>query len=272
MHLPHRLRMLSAGTTLIGLVVVLAVAGAPAAQAVRPSATGPQVRTLRKLADHYRVVTWDFERAARARPTPTSFSYRRATDRRYLSWTVETWTHRADTARRRALASIRRRLAVTLPKAPRPHASLRSRLTYARRLTLRLREIYPGTSARSLAGARAAGGSTTFRAWQLRSARAALAVARHGTRQARIAGWLADDFLCIHRREGSWDANTGNGYYGGLQMDRDFQRLYGARFVRRWGTADNWPSWAQLEASARAYGSGRGFNPWPNTARACGLL
>jgi hypothetical protein len=272
MHLRHRLRMLSAGTTLIGLVVVLAVAGAPAAQAVRPAGADAQVRVLRKLTDHYRVVTWEFERAARARRTPTSFSYRHATDRRYLSWTVQTWTHRADTARRRALASIRRRLAVALPKAPRPHSSLRSRLVYARRLTLRLRQIYPGTSTRSLAGARAAGGSATLRAWQLRSARAALAVARHGTRQARIADWLADDFRCIHRYEGSWDANTGNGYYGGLQMDLEFQRHYGARFVRRWGTADNWPSWAQLEASARAYASGRGFNPWPNTARACGLL
>ncbi len=272
MHLPHRLRMLSAGTTLIGLIAVLAVAAAPAAQAVLPAAGAAQVRTLRKLADHYRVVTWDFERAARARPTPTSFSYRRATDRRYLHWTVQTWTHRADTARRRALASIRRRLAVTLPKAPGLHSSLRSRLAYTRRLTTRLEQIYPGNASRTLAGARSAGGSATLWTWQLRSAEAALAVARHGTRQARIAGWLADDFLCIHRYEGSWDANTGNGYYGGLQMDVEFQHLYGAEFIRRWGTADNWPSWAQLEASARAYASGRGFNPWPNTARACGLL
>jgi hypothetical protein len=28
-----------------------------------------------------------------------------------------------------------------------------------------------------------------------------------------LAGWL-----CIHAREGAWDAQTGNGYYGGLQM------------------------------------------------------
>ncbi|HEY5295433.1 MAG TPA: hypothetical protein VIJ70_08160 [Gaiellaceae bacterium] len=272
MHLPHRLRMLSAGTTLIGLIAVLVVAAAPAAQAVRAPAGTVQVRTLRKLADHYRVVTWDFERAAQVRPTPTSFSYRRATDRRYLRWTVQTWTHRADTARRRALAAIHRRLAVTLPKAPGPHSALQSRLAYVRHLTNTLQQIYPGKTSRSLASARPAGGSATLQAWQLQSAEAALAVARHGTRQARIAGWLADDFRCIHRYEGSWDANTGNGYYGGLQMDLEFQHLYGAEFIRRWGTADNWPSWAQLEASARAYGSGRGFNPWPNTARACGLL
>ena len=27
------------------------------------------------------------------------------------------------------------------------------------------------------------------------------------------SGWL-----CIHSREGAWNANTGNGFYGGLQM------------------------------------------------------
>ena len=30
---------------------------------------------------------------------------------------------------------------------------------------------------------------------------------------SHLAGWL-----CIHAREGAWNANTGNGYYGGLQM------------------------------------------------------
>lgn len=83
---------------------------------------------------------------------------------------------------------------------------------------------------------------------------------------------LYTGFLCIHHYEGAWNANTGNGYYGGLQMDRRFQSLYGSDFVARWGTADNWPTWAQLLASVRAYRSGRGFYPWPNTARACGLI
>jgi hypothetical protein len=78
--------------------------------------------------------------------------------------------------------------------------------------------------------------------------------------------------LCIHRFEGSWTSNTGNGYYGGLQFDQAFQRLYGPEFVVRFGTADNWPVWAQLQAAVRAYQSGRGFTPWPNTARVCGLL
>ena len=78
--------------------------------------------------------------------------------------------------------------------------------------------------------------------------------------------------MCIHHYEGAWNSNTGNGYYGGLQMDLTFQSLYGAEFLNRWGTADNWPVWAQLQSAVRAYQSGRGFGPWPNTARACGLI
>lgn len=87
-----------------------------------------------------------------------------------------------------------------------------------------------------------------------------------------VPGWLHGAFACIHRYEGSWTSNTGNGYYGGLQMDLAFQSRYGADYLARWGTADNWPVWAQQKAAARAYVSGRGFYPWPNTARACGLI
>jgi hypothetical protein len=87
-----------------------------------------------------------------------------------------------------------------------------------------------------------------------------------------VPAWLSSAFACIHRYEGAWNANTGNGYYGGLQMDIPFQSRYGSDFLRRWGTADQWPVWAQIQAAVRAYQSGRGFGPWPNTARACGLL
>lgn len=75
---------------------------------------------------------------------------------------------------------------------------------------------------------------------------------------------------CIHQREGSWAASN-DGYGGGLQMDSSFQHSYGPEFQREYGWASNWPIWAQLIAAERAYRS-RGFNPWPNTARACGLL
>jgi hypothetical protein len=79
-------------------------------------------------------------------------------------------------------------------------------------------------------------------------------------------------FLCIKSFEGAWRSNTGNGYYGGMQMDLGFQRSYGSEFLRAWGTADNWPVSVQLAVAMRAYLSGRGFYPWPNTARYCGLI
>jgi Transglycosylase-like domain len=82
---------------------------------------------------------------------------------------------------------------------------------------------------------------------------------------------LYEKWRCIHEHEGAWNSNTGNGYYGGLQMDYSFQSAYGSEFMARWGTADRWPVWAQLTAAERAYAS-RGFNPWPNTARMCGVL
>jgi hypothetical protein len=255
---------------LIGAAVTLALVGvARAQQNVRPAES---VGALRSLADHYRRVTWEFQRAARTHRTPTSFSYRRSADRAYLRWTIETWTQQADGARRLALRSLHKRLAVKLPAPPAIHASTTRRLAYSRRLTITLRKIYPGGVTRSFASARGATSTGTLRLWQERSAAAAILVSLHAVRQAQIAGWLNDAFLCIHRHEGSWTANTGNGYYGGLQMDQRFMQLYGPDFVGRWGTADNWPSWAQLEAAARAHDSGRGFTPWPNTARFCGLL
>lgn len=77
-------------------------------------------------------------------------------------------------------------------------------------------------------------------------------------------------FLCIHRYEGSWTANTGNGYHGRLQMDSAFERSYGSEFVSMWGHAEKWPAGVQIAVAMRAYAS-RGFAPWPNTSRMCGL-
>ena len=253
----------------LGAATLAVVSAARAQQSVRPAES---VGALRSLADHYRRVTWEFQRAANARRTPTSFSYRRSTDRAYLRWTVETWARQADGARRLALISLHKRLAVRLPTPPGLRASMGARLAYSRRLTLSLRKIYPGRVTRTFASARAVTSNGGLRLWQERSAAAAILVSQHAVRQAQITGWLNDALLCIHRYEGTWTANTGNGYYGGLQMDDRFMRRYGPDFVGRWGTADNWPAWAQLEAAARAHDSGRGFTPWPNTARFCGLL
>ena len=79
------------------------------------------------------------------------------------------------------------------------------------------------------------------------------------------------EWLCIHRYEGSWrDPNPP--YYGGLQMDVQFQQTYGGAIFRRKGTADHWTPLEQMWTAERAHRSGRGFYPWPNTARYCGLI
>jgi hypothetical protein len=82
-----------------------------------------------------------------------------------------------------------------------------------------------------------------------------------------------DEFMCIadHESGRRWDVSTGNGYYGGLQMDITFQRTYAPGLYRTKGTADHWTAEEQIRAAGRAVAS-RGFTPWPNTARMCGLL
>jgi hypothetical protein len=79
------------------------------------------------------------------------------------------------------------------------------------------------------------------------------------------------EWLCIHRYEGAWrDPNSP--YYGGLQMDLSFQRSFGRRLLRREGTADHWAPYEQMWIAERALRAGRGFYPWPLTARSCGLI
>jgi hypothetical protein len=105
------------------------------------------------------------------------------------------------------------------------------------------------------------------RLWQRRAARAE----RQAMHPPHRAQWL-----CIHRYERhpaqGWRTHTGNGYFGGLQMDIDFQRTYGGELLRRKGTANRWTPVEQMWVAERAYRSGRGFYPWPNTARYCGLI
>lgn len=264
--LPFTFAMLA----VVGALLAFDTAGS--AQALRLNDVRA-VRTMRDAADHYRSIAWTYERAARRPVTPTSYSYRRSRDHDYLQWTVSRWEHTAYGARLSALVVLKRRLGLRLPQGPALHASLAKRVAYQRALALRLRGIYPGSPARALTDVRRLSARQQFLYWQRRAAEAAYAVSRHATRLSVIAPrWLADAFLCIHRYEGAWTDDTGNGYYGGLQMDYGFMRRYGSGFLRRWGTADNWPAWAQLQAAVRAYRSGRGFAPWPNTAAACRLL
>jgi hypothetical protein len=94
-------------------------------------------------------------------------------------------------------------------------------------------------------------------------------------RRAHSARWRAKHppelrgWLCIHRYEGSW-ADSGSPYWGGLQMDLSFQQTYGGWLLRHKGTADHWSAFEQIWVAVRAART-RGFSPWPNTARDCGL-
>jgi hypothetical protein len=101
-----------------------------------------------------------------------------------------------------------------------------------------------------------------IRTWKLKSIRTE-DVALH---PPHLRAWL-----CIHRYEGAW-SDDGAPYYGGLQMDLGFQRTYGRALLERRGTANNWTPLEQMWVAERALQAGRGFWPWPNSARWCGLL
>lgn len=105
------------------------------------------------------------------------------------------------------------------------------------------------------------------RAWHERDLTNARTAYLATMRPAHYSGWL-----CIHRYEGSW-TDSGDPYWGGLQMDRGFMSTYGSDMIARYGGYANvWPPLAQMIVAERAFASGRGYGPWPNTARACGLL
>ena len=127
------------------------------------------------------------------------------------------------------------------------------------RLMSRARTPYAGSAERSR--------DARYRRW-------VLGLWRHRAIQARRQASNPPherQWRCIQRYEGSWtDPNPP--YWGGLQMDMSFQSSYGGELLRRKGTADNWTPLEQMWVAERAHRSGRGFTPWPNTARYCGLL
>jgi hypothetical protein len=76
---------------------------------------------------------------------------------------------------------------------------------------------------------------------------------------------------CLQRYEGAWN-DARDPYWGGLQMDRAFMRTYAPRHLLRKGWANRWSPAEQMWVAERALRAGRGFNPWPHTARMCGLI
>ena len=117
------------------------------------------------------------------------------------------------------------------------------------------------TTGESIAQLGVSGAETALHRWQ-RLAAKARRLAQHPPHYSA--------FLCIHRYEGSW-TDSGGPYYGGLQMDVGFQAAYGRWLLHAKGTANNWTPLEQIWVAERAFKS-RGFYPWPNTARFCGLI
>jgi hypothetical protein len=114
--------------------------------------------------------------------------------------------------------------------------------------------------------------SAAYRVW-VRNLwkRRALQTRRLAQNPPHKSAWLC---LYVHERHAShgWRTNTGNGFYGGLQMDWSFMRAYGPRLLQAKGTADRWTALEQMWVGERALRAGRGFHPWPNSGRACGLI
>lgn len=76
---------------------------------------------------------------------------------------------------------------------------------------------------------------------------------------------------CVRSKEGGLTSvNPAGPYYGWYQTDPDFQRTYGREFVRAYGHGI-WPARAQILTAYRGWRA-RGWYPWPNTARECGLI
>ena len=157
-----------------------------------------------------------------------------------------------------ATSPPRPRAHLTPPVVPLKHAdtrlvrSLRSNTWRWERL-IGLRRSHLAASLRS---------GQALRFWRARM----LQVRRVAAHPPHMRAWL-----CIHRYEGSW-RDSGDPYWGGLQMDRSFMRLYATSDLLRRGWANRWSPLEQMWVAERAHRNGRGFYPWPNTARYCHLL
>jgi|SRR5215831_15116268 len=96
-----------------------------------------------------------------------------------------------------------------------------------------------------------------------------LAVTQTAGANRYFPSWWYRQAMCVHRGEGAWNANTGNGFYGGMQfMHGTWVSNGGRRFAE-------YPHRATpVQQLIVAYWLWRraGWRPWPNTARACGLL
>jgi hypothetical protein len=76
----------------------------------------------------------------------------------------------------------------------------------------------------------------------------------------------AQGWLCIHNLEGAWNAQTGNGYYGGLQMTYGWMGLVQNAALMS-PSAQMWA--AETGLKANGYSSSWLAGQWPNTYPPC---
>ena len=235
----------------LGASLAAAIQSRPAGAAEQISVTARQSAAEPDLIaqiEHYRKVTWHWQQVMGVPRTDTNRTAQRSPDRAYRRWVLRLWKHRAH----RVQAKASRWLVVQ---------------AHAYQKTVAHWQHVMGIRATPTRHTASASPSLRYRAWVYRlwKQRAAV-ILKKAEHPPHEAAWR-----CIHRYEGSW-TDTGRPYYGGLQMDLSFQRHYGAYLLRAKGTADNWTPLEQMWVAAKALRSGRGFYPWPNTARMCGLI
>ncbi|GAB2758614.1 hypothetical protein GCM10027174_38710 [Salinifilum aidingensis] len=86
---------------------------------------------------------------------------------------------------------------------------------------------------------------------------------------AGAEGRLVWDRLAECEAGGNWQANTGNGYYGGLQFDARTWRAYeGDRFA---GYAHNASREQQISVGEAVRADRGGYGAWPACSRKLGL-
>jgi resuscitation-promoting factor RpfA len=116
--------------------------------------------------------------------------------------------------------------------------------------------------------------------WRIDMTRTSRLLARIGTAVAAVtiplifeapAQALQDTWDTLARCEsgGNWNANTGNGYYGGLQFSATTWRSYGGGAYA--GTA-NHATRSQQIAIAEKVLHAQGWKAWPTCSRRAGIL
>jgi hypothetical protein len=116
--------------------------------------------------------------------------------------------------------------------------------------------------------------------------RSAKYLIQYGRRHIRAAQWrgvplpksLSDawawynrsDTQCVVNHEGGFSSVNSAGYYGRFQMDVSFQKEthFGRWAYSRWGTANNWPSWAQVVHAYDVW-TRSGWSRWPTYYNYC---